>query len=119
MPQGDRLDLRSPGDLAHPRRGVQQIPEHTCPFSQTVVISLLNPQGTRVALETTMEVLTSAPGHETESSGTRLKAVNRIFMALFDFSGLAGCFMVKKVECSRHVALPEGTSKRRTTKLVS
>ena len=42
-----------------------------------------------------MEVLTSAPDHETESSGTRLKAVNRIFMALFDFGGLVGCFMVK------------------------
>lgn len=48
---GDRPDLRTPGDLGHPQRGVQQIPEPPCPFSQPLVISSQNPQGTRVALE--------------------------------------------------------------------
>ena len=50
----------------------------------------------RGSIKTTMGVLTSAPTMRQRGSGTRLKAVNRIFMALFDFSGLVGCFMVKQ-----------------------
>ena len=83
---GDRPDLRTPGDLGHPQRGVQQIPEPPCPFSQPLVISSQNPQGTRAALE-------ARPG-------------TVIFRGLLPWRGWDSW------RCRRHPALASGSGKR-------
>ena len=52
-PRGSRCrPCADPETLDSRQGGVQQLPEHTCPFTQPLVISSQNPQGTRVALET-------------------------------------------------------------------
>ena len=52
-PRGSRCrPCADPETLDSRQGGVQQLPEHTCPFTQPLVISSQNPQGIRVARET-------------------------------------------------------------------